>query len=259
MTIALIISTYNWPGALEKVLAGVCRQYKLPDELIIADDGSGDETKRVIDEFSENYSGELQHIWHEDKGFRKAIMLNRAIAASRCSYIIFLDGDCVPHPSFILDHAAQSQADYWIQGRRAFIEQASIPFFDGTPSSFLRLWIKQRASGLFKGIRWPWEYVDRGTSLKGILGCNMAAWKKQLIEVNGFDEGYEGWGREDSDLGVRLYNSGYSRKTLYGRAVVYHLNHPQAPRGNLPANDNRLARAIGGVYLKCDKGLSQYT
>ena len=258
MRVSLIVSTYNWVRALEKVFEAIRRQTLCPDELLIADDGSSDGTRLCVSKFQKEYTGNVQHIWHEDKGFRKATILNKTIAVANSPYIIFLDGDCVPHPRFIEDHMALRQEQYWTQGRRAFISQTRVGVFTGGVGQFLTLWGQRRASGLFKGIRWPLPWIQEGKPQRGIIGCNMGVWKKDLIAINGFDEEYQGWGKEDSDLGNRLYNLGLFRKTVYGQAIVYHLNHPVASRDNLVHNEDRLMKVIESGRKTCRDGLSQY-
>lgn len=258
MRMSLIVSTYNWVNALEKVFAAIRAQTVSPDELLIADDGSNEETRISVSRFRQQYTGNVQHVWHEDKGFRKASILNKSIAAATSTYIVFLDGDCVPHSKFIEDHIAVSEESCWVQGRRAFISQDRIDDFKGRASSFCSLWIRGGASGFFKSVRWPLPWSSYGKEQRGILGCNMGVWKEDLIAVNGFDEEYEGWGKEDSDLGARLYNLGLLRKTVYGRAIVYHLNHSEFPRDSLAKNQDRLQLAIEGQRITCERGLSQY-
>jgi glycosyltransferase involved in cell wall biosynthesis len=258
MRVSLIVSTYNSVNALQKVLAGIRGQTTLPDELLIADDGSSEETRICGSHFQKQFMGDFQHIWHEDKGFRKTIILNKAIAAANSPYIIFLDGDCVPHPRFVEDHLTLREEQYWTQGRRAFISESHVDAFTGQASQFLTLWLQGQASGFFKGVRWPLPWIQKGTPQRGLIGCNMGVWKKDLIAINGYDEEYQGWGKEDSDLGNRLYNMGLLRKTVYGRAIVYHLNHPQASRRNLSENEKRLLSVIENGHIVCRRGLSQY-
>src|SRR5438270_9322643 len=104
MKLSLIISTYEQPEVLAKVLRGVSRQTRPPDEVFIADDGSGNQTRELIEQWAKENRFPVQHIWHSHDGFRKVILLNRAVAAAKGDYVIFLDGDCVPHPKFLADH-----------------------------------------------------------------------------------------------------------------------------------------------------------
>ncbi len=113
-----------------------------------------------------------------------------------------------------------------------------------------------RMTGLGKAFRLPFARVRRDRSLDGILGCNLGIWRGDLVAVNGYDEAYEGWGREDSDLGARLYHLGRDRKTVRGQALLYHLNHPAAPRDRLGSNDALLAETLRTGHVVCARGLS---
>lgn len=113
--------------------------------------------------------------------------------------------------------------------------------------------------GAAKGVRWPVPIIRRDTKQRGIIGCNMAFWRDDLVAVNGFDEDYTGWGTgEDSDIGTRLYHLGRQRKFVYGRAIVFHLNHPPAPRGHHAASVERLAETIASRKIRCEHGLDRH-
>lgn len=257
MKISLVISTYESPVALEKVLQGVARQSERPHEILIADDGSGLVTRNLIERWTPKLG--LRHIWHEDKGFRKTIILNHAVAATAGDYLVLLDGDCVPHREFMRDHAALAEKNYWVQGRRCFVEEKYVPQF-AVETVPVALWLlRGRITGFAKAFRLPFPIVRRNREHRGIIGCNMGFWREDLVAVNGFDEEYTGWGiGEDSDLGARLYHLGRTRKFVYGRAVVYHLNHPQQPKAHVNASLERLAQTIASGKIRSDRGLAQY-
>ncbi|MBC8325651.1 MAG: glycosyltransferase family 2 protein [Verrucomicrobia subdivision 3 bacterium] len=253
--ISLIISTYDRPGALSKVMLGVARQVAAPCEVILADDGSGELTRAVVEKLADQLSAPFRHFWHEDSGFRKTKILNRAIAGARGDYIVLLDGDCVPHRRFIADHSQLAERGWWVQGRRSFIREQFSPSFQPSRTGFFNWWLRGRASGLFKGVRWPMPFIRHDQAQRGIIGCNMGVWREDLFKVNGFDESFEGWGLEDSDLGNRLYHLGRHRKLVYGRAIIHHLNHPELPREDLPANHDRLMTTLKERRVKCANGL----
>ena len=257
-SISLIISTYDRPGALTKVLAGVAGQVVQPLEVMLADDGSAGLTRSVVDKLTRELPLSLRHLWHKNLGFRKTIILNEAIQQARGEYIVLLDGDCVPHRKFIRDHQELAESGYWVQGRRSFLTEQFSPSFQPLRNRFLTCWLRARASGLFKGIRWPWPIVYRNQTQRGIVGCNMGVWREDLILINGFDEEYEGWGLEDSDLGNRLYNLGRPRKFVYGRAIVHHLNHRETSRTELSANHDRLQATLESGRVRCQSGLSTH-
>jgi glycosyltransferase involved in cell wall biosynthesis len=255
--ISLIISTYERPDALEKVLSGVARQIEKPGEILIADDGSGAPTRAAIERWRKEIP--LRHLWHEDIGFRKTIILNKSLAAATGEYLVLLDGDCVPHSRFIADHARLAGRNFWVQGRRCYVRESFVAEFDVNTSSIWGAILARRITGWQKGIRWPWPIISRNTRQRGIIGCNMGFWRDDLLAVNGFDEEYTGWGiGEDSDVGTRLYHLGRKRKFVYGRAIVYHLNHPMLGRAHVDASNRRLAETIRSGKIRCERGVEQY-
>src|SRR5437899_7053916 len=135
MTVSLIISTYHRPEALAKVLAGVSRQTRWPGEILIADDGSARPTRGLIEKWKNQSQAAVHHIWHADAGFRKTIILNKAIKEARNEYIVFLDGDCVPHAQFIADHEILAEKGFWVQGRRCFVKSDYVEEFDPATTS----------------------------------------------------------------------------------------------------------------------------
>lgn len=258
MTISLIISTYNRPEALAKVLSGVALQRRWPKEILIADDGSGKPTSSVIEQWKTQSRVPIQHVWHPDEGFRKTIILNKAIKAAQGEYVVFLDGDCVPHRRFIADHEIIAEKGFWVQGRRCFVKSECVAAFDAAKTPVWRWLLTGRMSGLFKAIRLPSPVIRRGTEQRGLIGCNMGIWREDLVAVNGFDETYIGWGGEDSDIGSRLYHLGRPRKFVYGHAIVYHLNHPPSARDRFQNNSARLQETLQSKRVRCEQGLAQH-
>ena len=257
--ISLIVSTYDRPEALTKVFAGLRRQTVLPGEIIVADDGSNDATRRLIAEWQRLLDLPVHHVWHEDLGFRKTTILNRATAAASGQYVVFLDGDCVPHERFIDDHAALAEPGFWVQGRRCFIKENWAAAFEPGKTGAWWWLLTGRLTGGFKAFRFPRLIERRNTTRRGIIGCNMGFWRDDLLAVNGLDEEYTGWGiGEDSDLGVRLYHLGRPRKLVYGRAVVYHLNHPPLGREHLPVSLARFRHTLQSGVVRCERGLDQH-
>lgn len=259
MKLSLIIATYNQRDALEKVLAGVSLQSLQPDEILIADDGSGKSTRDLIESWRGNSSIPVHHFWHPDNGFLKTTILNQAVTAVAGEYLVFLDGDCVPHRRFIADHRALAERGFWVQGRRCFVRE---PFVAGFVPGKTRIWwwaLQGRVARPHKSFRLPFPLVFRNQEQRGILGCNMAYWRDDVVQVNGFDESYVGRGMgADSDLGSRLYNLGRRRKFVYGRALVYHLDHPIMPRPHFAENRARLLEVIRSGKTRAERGLDQY-
>jgi glycosyltransferase involved in cell wall biosynthesis len=257
--ISLVISTYNQPLALAQVFAGVRRQTRQPAEILISDDGSGEPTRQLIQEFAASSPVPVRHIWHPDDGFRKTTILNQTVLAAAGDYLVFTDADCVPHEQFVADHAALAERNFWVQGRRCFVREEFVPAFAADQTPVWWWMLTGKITGAAKGVRWPVAIIRRDTKQRGIIGCNMGFWRDDLLAVNGFDEAYTGWGvGEDSDLGTRVYHLGRQRKFVYGRAITFHLNHPMAPKGHHAASLARLAETIRTRKIRCEQGLDRH-
>ena len=256
--LSLIISTYNRPDVLAKALAGVALQTRLPDEVLIADDGSGQSTRVVVETWAETQPFPVKHLWQENRGFRKTVILNKSVAAAAGDYLVFTDGDCVPHARYVEDHLAVAEPGFWVQARRSFVGQRFVPQFEPGRTSAFRWMLTGRITGAAKGIRLPVAIVRRDTAQRGIIGCNFAMWRNDLLAINGFDEDYSGWGGEDSDVGTRLYHLGRPRKFVYAHAIVFHLNHPRLARDPLARGFARLEETIRSGRIRCACGLDQY-
>ena len=254
-TIAVIISTYNSPDYLRRVLEGYRTQTRYPDELIVADDGSTDETARVVREFSASAPFKVQHVWHEDTGFRLAEIRNKAIAASTADYIVFSDGDCIPHPCFIEDHGRAIRSGCFVTGKRMLLRKnLSRDFVWSGIADSIKSCLQRELTGGHHLIRLPW--LIRGKKgFKGLRGCNIAVFRADLLEVNGFNEQIVGWGREDSELVVRLLALGRKRLELPFSAMVFHLWHPENSRGSLADNDRLLESVVSSGISRCEYGI----
>lgn len=257
--VSLIISTYQQPAALEKTLTGLAEQSDPPGEVLIADDGSGSETAQLMASWKNKLKIPLKHVWHEHQGYRRSTILNKAVAQARGDYLVFSDGDCVPHPHFIADHAVLAQTGFWVQGRRAYVKESFVPQFDPRNPAVWAWILRRRISGgILKACRLPWPIIRRNQTLGGVLGCNIGCWRDDFLAINGYDEDFTGWGLEDSDFAVRLYHLGRIRKFVYGRAILYHLNHPFLPRSSYQRNEERLNQAIREKRIRCVRGIDQH-
>jgi glycosyltransferase involved in cell wall biosynthesis len=256
LKVSLIISTYNSALKLKKVLEHIKGGSILPDEIIISDDGSNNETVKIVMEWQSEMP--IKHIWHEDKGFRKCKILNKSLNSINYNYAIFLDGDCIPHKSFVADHKYLAQKGFFIQGRRCFVQEKEVSKLINNKTNIRKLFLTGKLSGYFKSIRFPKPIIKTNRSQRGLIGCNWSAWYDDLLEVNGFDEDYEGWGiGEDSDICTRLYNLGRERKFVYGHAIVYHLNHPELPKSHHLDSQYKLSNVIKSGKIKCDNGITK--
>jgi glycosyltransferase involved in cell wall biosynthesis len=259
-TLALVINTFNQPDYLARVLAAVARQTQPVEEVLLADDGSGAETRAVFASWADRQSGRTEHVWQAHEGFRRARILNQAIARAQSEYLVFLDGDTLPHPRFAEDHRAVARRGFFVQGHRALVEQRAAAWFGiGAFATDRRraLWSGQ-LRGWKHAFRWPRPLRRVRQGLRGIRGCNLALWRDDLVRVNGYNEAFVGWGREDSELAVRLVNVGIPRLDVRGWALCYHLWHPPASRTTLTTNDDLLAKAQREKSVCCPLGLDQY-
>jgi len=258
--ISLIITTYNWKEALEVSLRSAFRQTRLPDEIVVADDGSGADTRELVERMNTDAPVPLIHSWQEDLGFRLARSRNRAIARARGEYIVLVDGDIVLDQHFIEDHLAFSRPGYFIQGTRVLLSRSmSAQVLAGKEmvSTFCLNGVENRKNCLRSGLLARlFSFTSR--SLTGIKTCNFAFYKQDAIAVNGFNEEFIGWGREDSEFTVRLLNSGVRRRNMKFYGLAYHLYHAMNDRTRLGDNDRILQRAVREKMKWCEKGISRH-
>lgn len=257
----LIITTYNKPVFLELVLKSVMRQRVLPCEVIVADDGSKEDTKALIERYQALFPVPLVHSWIPDEGFRLSMSRNVAIAKAKGDYIIIIDGDIVLGPSFVADHVWAREEGCFVNGNRARLTKAATQWHCKTLNPCITVFTPGLKRPLVM-VRMPWLHrLDKGAmGINKIRGCNMAFWKKDLVAVNGFEERIEGWGCEDTELVDRLYNIGVRRKNIKGLAPCVHLYHPKAAENYETHKANIAIREETERLQKkrADKGLDQY-
>ena len=259
--ISLVINTFEQPDYLARVLAAVHGQSAPPEEVLLADDGSGPTTRELFSDWSARQRFRAAHLWQPHENFRRARILNEAIAAARGDYLVFLDGDTVPHPRFVADHAGAARLGFFVQGHRALIEEKAAVWFgkNGLTADRRRALLQNQISGLKNAFRWPLALSKISPHLRGIRGCNLGIWREDLVRVNGYNEDFAGWGREDSELAARLFNAGRQRLDLRGRALCFHLWHPPASRANVAVNDSLLERTVREKIARCGHGLDGHT
>ena len=259
---SLIISTYNWPQVLNLCLLSVKGQKVLPDEVVIADDGSTEETQLLITKFQKDFPVPIKHVWHPDEGFQLSKIRNRAIAAASYEYIIQVDGDLILHPMFIADHISFSKKGSFVSGSRVMLNHEYSSQLINAGEIDVNLFSKG-VSNKLNGYRVKFlrSYFSERYKIKDMLylrGCNMAFWREDLIAVNGFNEGFTGWGREDNEVAVRLINRGIRKRIIKFGGIVFHNFHEQKSRADLSRNDDMLNEAIKNKLTWCDKGVNQY-
>lgn len=230
-TASLIVSTYNDLEIVEKTLAALARQSQLDFELILADDGSNQDYAPLLREWARHFFGGIKHVTHEKRGFRRARILNRALEVSRRERLIFLDMDCLPHRDFVRNHLRYGAPGTVITGRRVDLSRQAAPKtveilkrgLRLNAISLLRLGLRGKARRIEHGFIAPVLYESW---YKELLGSNFSIARAELLEMNGFNEEFEGWGGEDTELYVRLLHKGLRIRNLRNKVVQYHLSHP---------------------------------
>lgn len=270
MRCTLLATTYNWKEALVAVLDSVARQSRLPDEVIVADDGSRADTREALLGIARDFPTALRHVWQEDAGFRAASVRNRAIAAGRGDYVICIDGDMVLHPDFVADHLALAEAGSFLQGGRVqatpaytqkLIDGARPSFSPWMPADFAAQHGDERRHAL----RWPWLAKRKARGAHAgvtVMSCNMSFWREDLLRVNGFDERMEGYGSEDLEIDLRLRNAGVRRRRLKFAGLAVHLAHgsraPVDPEDLSLPNNRILHETAERGTTRCERGIDQY-
>jgi glycosyltransferase involved in cell wall biosynthesis len=265
--ISVITTTFEREDALDAVLRGLSRQSDRGFEVVIADDGSGSATARLIQDWTSRLGVALTHVWQEHRGFRAAGVRNRAVRASRGSYFIFLDGDCIPRADFVVKHRRLAEAGWFVAGNRVLLSHTltDIVLRQGrepetwTMGAFARQRLRGEINRLMPLIPLPLGPARKAQAHRwqGCRSCNLAVWRSDFERVNGFDASYTGWGKEDSDLAVRLLHAGIKRKDGRFATGVLHLWHPEADRSRLPHNEAMLGRVVAGDDVAAGCGLSQ--
>lgn len=255
----LLISTYNWSEALDLVLKSVLSQSVFPDEVIIADDGSKEDTAKLIESYQRSFPIPLFHEWHEDMGFRKTIILNKSIKKAKGDYIVQIDGDIILHKDFIKDHIHHSAKGYFIKGSRGRLSEKKSKEILRSKRIEIFSWqagVKSRINATRLPLLSPLFYAnDRNT--RNVKGCNFAVWKGDLMSVNGYNNDLTGWGHEDIELPARLVNFGIKRRQLKMTAVCYHIYHNIVDRNNEDKNLRVYEEVIEKKIIRCINGIEQ--
>jgi len=257
---SLITAVYNRSEALELIFLSLINQTVLPNEIIIADDGSGENIKKMIDNFRDKLPIPIIHVWQEDNGNQKPRILNKAIAKSNCDYIIQIDGDIIMNKHFVEDHLTFCKKGYYLFGSRVNIQKSileSVNKFKTMHFNFFSKGIKRRS----RTIRIPFlmkfsKKVDKRSSK--LRGCNLSFWKKDFISVNGYNENLvEAW-KEDSELIERMHNNGIKGIRLKFAGIAYHLYHKSQNNPQLEINLKIERETIEKKLKFTDKGINQY-
>ena len=267
--VSVIFSTYRQPEWLRKVLCGFAAQTRKDFEILVADDGSGGETAEVIRSARDNTGLSIEHVRQRDAGFRKCRILNKAIARARGDYLIFTDGDCIPHPAFVARHLALAEPGRFLSGGLLRLPPGLSHRIEADDISsgraFSARWLRARGMPftykLIKvsaGLRFGAALDRVSPATPGWNGHNASGWREHILAANGFDERM-GYGGEDRELGERLENAGIRGKRIRHRIPCLHLDHP---RGYVDAEIRAANLAIRGETRRAkrtrtDHGIAQ--
>jgi len=267
-SIGVIISTYNNPAWLQKVLWGYIYQSVRPDEIVIADDGSREETKNLIDSYRDRLP--IKHVWHPDNGFQKCRILNMAILETTSDYLIFTDQDCIPRYDFIETHLRYARKGYFMSGgylRLPMDLSKNITEEDiRSQNAFSLKWLRSRGlplnfkcTKLFRSKLFS-SFMNTITPAKASWnGCNSSGWKSDMMTINGFYEEMQ-YGGQDREFGERLMNLGLKSRQIRYSAILLHLDHsrpyktPESIAKNVAIRKNTRREKI----IETPLGIKQY-
>ncbi len=256
ISISLIITTYNRPDALKAVLVSALNQTLPPFDIVIADDGSREETRVMVESMARISRIPIHHAWQEDRGFRAAAVRNLGVRQAGGEYLVFIDGDILLHPGFLEDHAHAARRNRFIKGSRLMLKPDLTARLIQSPGQLPGFWTSGVESRL-KMLRFKVLRNLLSTSKGGwdnVRTCNLSLYREDFERVNGFDEGFEGWGLEDTEFVARLIFSGMNRLNLRFAGIGWHLYHREEPRDALPQNQARLDRTLSSGLKQCQKG-----
>jgi glycosyltransferase involved in cell wall biosynthesis len=246
---------------VERNLAAFVRQSCQDFEIIIADDGSPEDYRPLLERWASRFGHPIQHVRHPDLGFRKTRIQNRAVSVSRFDRLIFVDADCLPHRHFVRNHLRYVQPGMAVTGRRTHVARQDIPSAQQilnrgvgfSPLRLIGLWLRGRARLIEHGLVLP-SSISSEIPHRGILGCNFSVWKADLEKINGFNAEFVGPGWEDTDIDFRLQLAGVKIKTLRNKIAEYHVDHPMRVWSDavnqarlIAVQTNRIARAPVGL------------
>lgn len=271
MKLSIIVSTYNRPDALDAVLHSLQQQHGVQEtdwEILIADDGSGVETARVVRHWQALLGKRLKHVWHEDRGFRLAAIRNRAAIKAEGDYLVFIDGDCVPFPDFVAMHLKLAEPGKSVAGNRILLAEgftqelltSSCPHAPALWSrwQWFKGWLGKDVNKAFGWLRLnlgAWRDRNAG-DWRVYRGCNFGVWAHDFHVVDGMDEAFSGWGYEDSDFAVRLLRAGVRIKDGRFAVPVLHLWHRENDRSKQLENWQRFEASLNGTHVRATRGLS---
>ncbi len=251
--VSVIISTYNKPEYLEKVLWSYQFQTFKNFEVVIADDGSTSETKTLIDKMSKEVDFHIKHVWQPDDGFQKTKILNKAIVTAKADYLIFTDGDCIARNDFVVTHLTLRQKGYALSGGYFKLSESISKTISldviASQDCFKSEWLLQQGQpksfkmNKLSTSKFKTSLLNTFTPTKATFdGMNVSVWKADVVKTNGFDERMQ-YGGEDRELGERLMNYGINFKQIRYSAICLHLYHERPYKNEDAFKKNKIIRA----------------
>jgi glycosyltransferase involved in cell wall biosynthesis len=252
MKVTVIISTFNAPEWLEKVIIGYSCQTYRNFSIVIADDGSGIETKKLIERLAQQTGLDIKHVWHPHEGYRRQTILNKAIVESTGDYLILTDGDCIPRRDFVATHVALAEKGRFLSGGYCKLSMKVSKAISNenilSQKCFSVSWLKaldslgtsparKLSANSLTGILLDWVTTAKAT----FNNCNSSAWKEDIMAVNGYDERMK-YGGADREIGERLTNNGIRGKQIRHRAIVIHLDHARGYKTKESISNNKAIR-----------------
>lgn len=261
MRTCIVVAAFERAAALDRVLASVLRQTRAPDELLVADDGSGPAVAQAVERFVARAPFAVRHLRQDHAGYRAGRARNLAIARTECDYVVLVDGDMLLHREFVADHVRAARPGFWTQGVRIPLDAAAtrrVLQTGHTPPPWARgIDLRRRAYALHApGVGRPLERA--ANALVDVKASNQGFWRADLLRVNGFDEDLTGWGSEDRELCARLTNAGVRRQTLLFAAIAWHLAHRPVSRASARANRERWRETVRSGRTRCANGVDQH-
>ncbi len=264
MEVSVVLSTYNRPRALLFSALSLSRQSVLPGELVVADDGSGEETAGVVERLQREMPFPVHHARQEDKGFRAARNRNNGVRASSGDYLVFLDGDILASSWFLKAHVERAAEGTFLLGFCAYLDEATsagLSEEDVSEGKFESISLPDEEARLAKvhSKNRVCAFLSRFGLCKRtkpkLRAGNFSLFRADFESVNGFDENFVGWGQEDDDLGRRLIMARVRPRSVVPWAAAYHLHHPKAREGRWRDGPNVAYFLRKGVSAFCEKGL----
>jgi GT2 family glycosyltransferase len=267
MTTAFVVLTYNRPDAALAVLRGLAPQCGKDHVVVIADDGSNERNVQALRRGLPRFACAVRHVWQPDVGFTAARSRNLGAAHARADYLVFMDGDCIPNPAFVREHAALAAPGHFINGSRVLLSpgltqralEGRVDLAALRPRDWLRLRLAGDVNKLTHLLRWSGAplRVEKRFRWKGIRSCNFGLAWSDFEAVNGFDETFSGWGHEDADLVLRLHHLGRRRKNGFLATEVYHLWHQEQARAEEALNRRRVEARMKSGIIRAERGLAE--